>query len=194
MLNRYGTASNPVLKGQSVHNQRIERLWRDMHNYVITSYKNVFYYLESMEMLDPNNEIEVYALHYVFLPQLNKALDLFVMQWNNHPLSSEHGYTPFQVWKQGFYNYTQSDYTTVREVLDPNSVNFQHYGIDDDGPLPNVQTQNFVEIPRSAIELTGEELQTLMDDLDPLTNDNDHGVAAYQRAKNVLSNILSSRQ
>ena len=142
-----------------------------------------------MEMLDPNNEIEVYALHYVFLPQLNKALDLFVMQWNNHPLSSEHGYTPFQVWKQGFYNYTQSDYTTVREVLDPSSVNFQHYSIDDDGPLPNVQTQNFVEIPRSAIEL-----QTLMDDLDSLTNDNDHGVTAYQRAKNVLSNILSSRQ
>ena len=29
MLNRYGTASNPVLTGQSVHNQRIERLWRD---------------------------------------------------------------------------------------------------------------------------------------------------------------------
>ena len=98
------------------------------------------------------------------------------------------------MWTQGVYNYAQSDYTTVREVLDPNSVNFQHYGIDDDGPLPNVQTQNFVEIPRSAIELTGEELQTLMDDLDPLTNDNDHGVAAYQRAKNVLSNILSSRQ
>lgn len=194
MLNRYGTASNPVLTGQSVHNQRIERLWRDVHNYVITFYKNVFYYLESMEMLDPNNEIDVYALHYVFLPRLNKALYLFVMQWNNHPLSSEHGCTPFQVWTQGFYNYAQSDYTTVREVLDPNSVNFQHYGIDDDGPLPNVQTQNFVEIPRSAIELTGDKLQTLMGDLDPLTNDNDHGVTAYQRAKNVLSNILSSRQ
>lgn len=92
MLNRYGPASNPVLTGQSVHNQRIERLWRDVHNYVTTFYKNIFYYLESMEMLDPNNEIDLYALHYLFMPRLNKALYLFVMQWNNHPLSSEHGH------------------------------------------------------------------------------------------------------
>lgn len=97
------------------------------------------------------------------------------------------------MWTQGFYNFAQSDYTTVREILDPNSVNFQHYGIDDDGPLPNVQTQNFVEVPRSAIELTDEELQTLIGNLDPLVNDNDHGVTAYQRAKNILSNILNGR-
>ena len=97
MLNRYGPASNPVLTGQSVHNQRIERLWRDVHNYVSTFYKNVFYYLESIEMLDPNNEIDLYVLHYVFMPRLNKSLDIFVMQWNNHPLSGEHGRTPFQV-------------------------------------------------------------------------------------------------
>jgi hypothetical protein len=93
MLNRYGPASNPVLTGQSVHNQRIERLWRDVHNYVSTFYKNVFYYLESIEMLDPNNKIDLYVLHYVFMPRLNKSLDIFVMQWNNHPLSSEHGRT-----------------------------------------------------------------------------------------------------
>ena len=44
-------------------------------------------------MLDPNNKIDLYVLHYVFMPRLNKSLDIFVMQWNNHPLSSEHGRT-----------------------------------------------------------------------------------------------------
>ena len=29
MLHHHGTTSNPVLTGRSVHNQRIERLWRD---------------------------------------------------------------------------------------------------------------------------------------------------------------------
>ena len=180
---------NPVLTGQSVHNQRIERLWHDVHNYVSTLYKNVFYYLESIEMLDPNNEIDLYALHYVFLPRLNKSLDTFVMQWNNHPLSSEHGHTPLQVWTQGFYNFALSDRTTVREMLDSNSVDFQHYGIDDDGPL----RENFVEIPRSAIELTCDEYQQLTDNLDPLVNDNDHGITAYQSAKTILITLLNDR-
>ena len=78
----------------------------------------------------------------------------------------------------------------MREVLDPN---FQHYGIDDDGPLPEVQTENFVEIPRSAIEFTIDEYQLLTDNLDPLVDDNDHGITAYQSAKNILITILNDR-
>lgn len=194
MLNRYGPASNPVLTGQSVHNQRIERLWRDVHNYVSIVYKNVFYYLESAGLLDPNNEIDLYALHYVFMPRLNKSLEIFVMQWNNHALSSEHGHTPFQVWTRGFYQFAQSDHTTVRDVLDPDSVDFQHYGIDDDGPLPDVQTENSVEIPRSAIELTSDESQLLIENVDPFMNDNDHGIVAYQSARSILITLLNHRE
>ena len=194
MLNRYGPASHPVLTGQSVHNQRIERLWRDVHNYVCAIYKNIFYYLESAEMLDPNNEIDLYALHYVFIPRLNKSLEIFVMQWNNHALSSEHGRTPFQVWTQGFYQFALADHTTVREVLDPTSVDFQQYGIDDDGPVPQVQTENTVEIPRSAIELTNDEYQLLTENVDPLFNNNDHGIHAYQSAKNILITLLNDRE
>ena len=124
MLNRYGPTSNPVLMGQSIHNQRIEQLWRDVHNYVSTFYKNVFNYLESIEISDPNNETDLYALRYIFMPRLNKSLDIFVMQWNNHSMSTEHGQTPFQVWTQGFHNFAMSYYTTVKEVLDPSSLDF----------------------------------------------------------------------
>ena len=66
MLNRYRPRSNPVLTGKSVDNYRIERLWRDVHNYVIIFYKNLFLYLD---------EIDLYALYYTFLPQL---LNLFL--------------------------------------------------------------------------------------------------------------------
>ena len=88
MLHRYGPSSNPVITGQSVHNQRIERLWRDVFTFVLTYYKNIFYYLESQQMLNPDDEVHVYALQYIYLPRINKALDHFVSQWNNHPLSS----------------------------------------------------------------------------------------------------------
>lgn len=60
---------------------------------------------------------------------------------------------PFQMWTQGFYNFAQPDYATVREILDPNSVNFQHYGIDDDGPLPSVQTQNLLKYQGQQLSL-----------------------------------------
>jgi len=194
MLIRYGPELTPVLTGQSVHNQRIERLWRDVHNYVIKYYKNIFYYLESMELFDPDNEVDLLALHCIFLPRLNKAIDMFVIQWNNHPLSSEKQCTPLQKWTEGIYKFAQSDHMAVREILDPRSVDTQHYGIDDDGPLSSLQTENHVVLPRSSIEFTGIELDSFVNEVDPLVNDYDHGVTAYIMAKTALTNVLSARQ
>ena len=69
MLDRYGPESSPVLTGQSVHNQRIERLWRDVHNYIVMYFKNIFYYLESSHLLDPDDDIDIFALHYIYIYQ-----------------------------------------------------------------------------------------------------------------------------
>ena len=68
MLLRYGPSANPVITGQSVHNQRIERLWRDMFSFVLSYYRNLFLYLKSIHLLDPDDEINMYALHFIYLP------------------------------------------------------------------------------------------------------------------------------
>ena len=74
MLCHRGTErSVPV--GSSVHNQRIERLWRDMHRCVTGTFYRLFYFLEHHNMLDP--ESHLFALHYVFLPRINEALQHF---------------------------------------------------------------------------------------------------------------------
>ncbi len=88
MLNHYGVASKPLLTGFSVHNQRIERLWKDVNTYITTYFRNLLYYLESLDLLDPLNEVHLFALHYAFEPQFNTAISIFVSQWNNHPLST----------------------------------------------------------------------------------------------------------
>ena len=190
MLTRYGVDSKPVLTGQSVHNQRIERLWRDVHNYVVSYYRNIFYFLDERELLDPNDEIDLYALHYIYIPRLNNTIDQFVMQWNNHPLSREGGYSPLQKWTEGFYQYAQSDYMTVREFLDPRSVD-HHYGIDDNAPHPELQTENHIEVPRSTIQLTEREFSTVLNDVHPLSDDGEHGISLYEISKISLMRILN---
>ena len=53
-----------------VHNQRIERLWRDLHHCVIQLYYRLFYFPEYQGLLNPVNEHHLFALHYVFIPRL----------------------------------------------------------------------------------------------------------------------------
>ena len=57
--------------------------------------------LESEEILDTLNEVDVFALHYVYLPILNRCLQEFKESWNNHTLSSEGNMTPYQLFIEG---------------------------------------------------------------------------------------------
>ena len=58
MLND-GTVLKPVLAGRSVHNTRIERLWREVHRVVGQHFKDIFYSLEESEMLDVDNPADI---------------------------------------------------------------------------------------------------------------------------------------
>ena len=62
-----GATFNPVIVGKSIHNQRIERLWRDVFQGVTSTYYYLFNHLESSGFLDPLNECDLFSLHYVYL-------------------------------------------------------------------------------------------------------------------------------
>ena len=57
MLQRHGVETKPFLTGLSVHNQRIERLWRDLVTYVVSYFRGIFFFMEENEILDPLNEM-----------------------------------------------------------------------------------------------------------------------------------------
>ena len=54
-----------MITGCSVHNQHIERLWRDMHKCVTVLFYKLFYFMEHHDLLNHMNEYHLWSLHYV---------------------------------------------------------------------------------------------------------------------------------
>ena len=92
-----GPGRGSMICGRSVHNQRVEMLWRDVFGGVVKLYYDIFYQLENLELLDPSSELDLFSLHYVFVSKINKHLNIWKDGWVDHKLSSEAQYTPLQL-------------------------------------------------------------------------------------------------
>lgn len=139
------------ITGSSVHNTRIERLWRDVYEAVTTTYIAIFTELEDQGILDPLNDTDLFCLHYVFLPRINASLHSFQQAWNNHPLSTENCRSPLEIYmidslENGLFHdslsmnllqdedhsddgseYSESDVIAIPEITSPLNENTLNY-------------------------------------------------------------------
>ena len=102
-----------MIVGKSVHNQRIERMWRDVYQGVLGLYHDMFHHLESSRMLDPNSDLYLFCLHYVFIPRINTHLQACKSAWIRHPMRSEHNLSPEQLWTAGLQSIAGSPHTLL---------------------------------------------------------------------------------
>ena len=83
MRRQQGEGRRSAIAGQSVHNVRIERLWRD-----------VYYHMESHNVLNISNVVHMFALHHTFIPRIERVLGEWSRSHNNHPVLTEGHRTP----------------------------------------------------------------------------------------------------
>lgn len=176
-----GMDRGSAIRGTSTQNQRIERLWRDVFRAVCVNYYYLFHTMELNGILDRNNNIHMFVLHNIFLPRLNYSLDSFTSAWNNHPLRTEHNWSPKRLWLNGNIDIRNRILSTVQSILSDEPVlsadDLEWFGYDPYAPnienedLPQVIVDDIENIPQNILE----EIQTV----DPLQPSDSMGIDIY---------------
>ncbi|KAJ4928977.1 hypothetical protein JOQ06_004599, partial [Pogonophryne albipinna] len=183
-----GSHRGSALCGRSTHKQRIERLWGDLWRGVSNVYYDLFNFLESEGILDIDNEMHMWALHYVYLPRINHDLRGFLDQWNNHGLRTERHQSPIQLFVQGCLEWQSQTTSAMQSLFGGGQGDAQEEpereGRADAGDVA-LDWPERVTVPRNQHLLSDEDMEQLTAQFDPLAGRRgDLGL-------DVIQNILS---
>ena len=191
MIGKRGEGRGSVLCGSSTQNQRIERLWRDLFRCVCSTFYYTFVAMEEEGILDRDNDLHKFILHFVFLPRINVAIDSFVNAWNRHPMRTEHNWSPEQMWVNGMVDSTNRHLLAVADVRNESeqSEDLTWFGHDPQAPLPPDDGLSTVEVNDLEINLPEELIHILYQEVDPTRESMNFGVDIYHEVMGIIENF-----
>lgn len=178
---------------RSLHNIRIERLWRDVRKDCLEVFRRTFFYLEELFLLNMNIRIHRIALFLVFQPRIQCSLDKMMAGWNNHRLRGEGNRSPIYIFdascrkaiREGYWNTDPGD--SITGASDP------FYGVDeqDETSIPTNELETAEEEIEAGVRVnTDEELshaRSLLEGFDYEREDGNWGIEVYLEALQTLA-------
>ena len=147
--------------------------------------------MEDEEILDPYNEFDLAALHYVFFPLINDKLDAWRQAWSKHRMPTIKTY-PIRLQVSGQMNSTLDDDVNPEQLL--------HYNVERivDGNDNEIADNDHPILCSSNAEiLTNHVLSKLQREVPFQSHPEDYGIESFIKAKiiikeHMLSNIMNA--
>ena len=156
-----------------------------MHRSVTVLYYKLFYFMEHHGILDHLNEHHLWALHYVFVPRINRALGEFVNSWNNHPIRTVGHKSPQQLFTAGALLLQHSQLIALDFFDNVDS----DYGTDPDGPIPAEEEETGVSVPQTNLKFNDTDMAILQQNIDPCDATDNYGLDLYEQTLQYITSL-----
>jgi hypothetical protein len=192
---------------RSLHNVRIERLWRDVRKDSLEAFRQVFMHLEGLGLLDMEDPVHRTCLFLVFRNRIQQSLNRTRDAWNHHKLRMERNKTPIAIYELSRQSAITHGYWTGDPGDDIETASDPMYGVDGEAPLPPAglhdedpeQLQDEVndEVELGVLVNSDEELaeaQEMLNDMDFDKDDGNWGIEVYCQAVLLLISRIEAQE